>query len=416
MDIAVLDWLNLIVRWAHVIVGIAWIGSSFYFVWKDNSLTPSADDPEQKRLQGEIWMVHGGGFYHAQKYKVAPSHLPEDLHWFKWESYSTWLTGMALLAIVYYLAGPSVLLPLDSQLGYLAGITVGLGLLAGGWLVYDGLCRSPVARDDRLLGLAVVGLIVAITYAALWLLNDRAAFLHVGAAMATIMTANVFFTIIPNQKKIVAAMRAGQTPDPKLGLAGKQRSVHNTYLTLPVVFLMLSNHYPMIYGHPYAGVLLLAICALGALVRHAFVLRHTGRMPVWLLPASGAAMAVLIVGAAGVKTLAPSDAPASLDAGGGTGGDAGGGSGGDASHLQPVAMAIVEQRCTACHAQEPSYRGFDAPPKGIVLESPAQVRRWSASVLQQSVDSHAMPIGNVTQMQPEERALLDRWLRQTNSP
>ena len=398
MELAILDWLNLIARWAHVIVGIAWIGSSFYFVWKDNSLTPSADDPKQKRLQGEIWMVHGGGFYHAQKYKVAPRHLPEDLHWFKWESYSTWLTGMALLAIVYYLAGPSVLLPLDSQLGYGAGIAVGLGLLAGGWLVYDGLCRSPVAKDDRLLGLAVVALIVAITYLALWLLSERAAFLHVGAAMATIMTANVFFTIIPNQKKIVAAMRAGETPDPKLGLAGKQRSVHNTYLTLPVVFLMLSNHYPMVYGHPYAGVLLLAICALGALVRHAFVLRHTGRMPVWLLPATGAAMAVLIVGAAGVQTLQPTDAPAAAEAGG-------------TDPLQPVAMAIVQQRCTVCHAREPSYQGFDAPPKGIVLETPAEVRRWSSSVLQQSVDSHAMPIGNVTQMQPEERELLARWLR-----
>jgi len=402
MDIAILDWLNLIARWAHVIVGIAWIGSSFYFVWKDNSLTPTADDPEQKRLQGEIWMVHGGGFYHAEKYKVAPSHLPEDLHWFKWESYSTWLTGMALLAIVYYLAGPSVLLPVGSGLSYSSGIAVGLGLLAGGWLVYDVLCRSPVARDDRLLGLAVVALLVAVTYAALWLLSDRAAFLHVGAAMATIMTANVFFVIIPNQKKIVAAMRAGETPDPKLGLAGKQRSVHNTYLTLPVVFLMLSNHYPSVYSHPYAGVLLLAICALGALVRHAFVLRHTGRMPVWLLPASGAAMAVLIVGAAGVKTLAPNEAPAAAEASGG------------ASHLQPVAMAIVAQRCTSCHAEEPSYQGFDAPPKGIVLETPAQVRRWQASVLQQSVDSHAMPIGNVTQMQPEERALLARWLRETN--
>ncbi|MBK1667286.1 hypothetical protein CKO28_04415 [Rhodovibrio sodomensis] len=399
MELAILDWLNLIARWAHVIVGIAWIGSSFYFVWKDNSLTPTADDPQQKRLQGEIWMVHGGGFYHAQKYKVAPSHLPDELHWFKWESYSTWLTGMALLAIVYYLAGPSVLLPVGSTLSYPVGIAVGLGLLAGGWLVYDGLCRSPIARDDRLLGLAVVALIVAITYAALWLLSDRAAFLHVGAAMATIMTANVFFTIIPNQKKIVAAMRAGETPDPKLGLTGKQRSVHNTYLTLPVVFLMLSNHYPMVYGHPYAGVLLLAICALGALVRHALVLRHTGRMPAWLLPAGGAAMAALIVGAAGVKTLAPGDAPAAAEANR------------EASHLRPVAMAIVQQRCTACHAREPSYQGFDAPPKGIVLETPAQVRRWSASVLQQSVDSHAMPIGNVTQMQPEERALLARWLR-----
>jgi uncharacterized membrane protein len=347
-------------------------------------------------------MVHGGGFYHAQKYKVAPRHLPEELHWFKWESYSTWLTGMALLAIVYYLAGPSVLLPAESELGYAGGVAVGLGLLAGGWLVYDGLCRSPVAKDDRVLGAAVVALIVALTYLALWLLNDRAAFLHVGAAMATIMTANVFFTIIPNQKKIVAAMRAGETPDPKLGLAGKQRSVHNTYLTLPVVFLMLSNHYPTVYGHPYAGVLLLAICALGALVRHAFVLRHTGRMPVWLLPASGAAMAVLIVGAAGVKTLAPNEAPAAAEATGG------------ADHLRPVAMTIVEQRCTVCHAREPSDRGFDAPPKGIVLETPAQVRRWSSSVLQQSVDSHAMPIGNVTQMQSEERALLARWLRETN--
>lgn len=406
MDLALLDWLNLLGRWIHLIVGIAWIGSSFYFVWQDNSLEAAADDPERRRLHGEIWMVHGGGFYHARKYKVAPPGLPQHLHWFMWEAYSTWLSGFALLVIVYYLSGPAFLLPPGSPLGHLGGVAVGLGSLTGGWIVYDLLCRSPLGRSDRLLAVAVVALVAVLTFALTQVLSGRAAFLHVGAMLGTIMVANVFFVIIPNQRRMVAAMRRGETPDPVLGLKGKQRSVHNTYITLPVLFLMISNHYPAIYAHPWSWALLLAIGAVGALVRHAFVLRHGGRMRPWMLPAAGVAMLVVVVVTAATRSLAP--APAAASASGGAAGPAGG--------LGPVAMAIVAQRCTACHAATPTFEGFDAPPKGVVLETAEDVRRWSGPVAAQAVHGEAMPLGNLTEMQPEERALLGRWLSAMEDP
>lgn len=396
MDLALMDWLNMVGRWIHLIVGIAWIGSSFYFVWQDNSLEATADDPERKRLHGEIWMVHGGGFYHAKKYKVAPPGLPEHLHWFKWEAYSTWLSGMALLVIVYYLTGAAAMLPPGSGLGWGGGVAVGLASLAGGWLAYDLMCRSPLGRDDRLLAVGVVVLVTVLTVVLTQVLAGRAAFLHVGATLGTIMVGNVFFVIIPNQRRMVAAMRKGEVPDPVWGLKGKQRSVHNTYFTLPVLFLMISNHYPALYGHPYSWALLLAIGAVGALVRHAFVLRHGGRMRPWMLPAAGAALVAVMVATAATRSLAPAPAVAETSA--------------EADPLAPVALAIVEARCTACHAAAPTFEGFDAPPKGIVLETAADLRQWSGPVLEQAVRSEAMPLGNVTTMQPEERALLGRWL------
>ncbi|GAA0583412.1 urate hydroxylase PuuD [Caenispirillum bisanense] len=401
MDLALLDWLNLIGRWIHLIVGIAWIGSSFYFVWQDNSLEPTADDPDRKRLHGEIWMVHGGGFYHAKKYKVAPPDLPAHLHWFKWEAYSTWMSGMALLAIVYYLSGPAIMLPPGSGLGHAGAVAVGLGALAGGWIVYDLMCRSPLGRDDRWLAVGVVVFVTLLTWGLTQVLAGRAAFLHVGATLGTIMVGNVFFVIIPNQRRMVDAMRRGETPDPVLGLKGKQRSVHNTYFTLPVLFLMISNHYPALYGHPYSWAVLLGVGAVGALVRHAFVLRHGGRMRGWMPPAAAAAMVAVMVATAASRSLAPTPAVAA----GGAGADA------DAADtLGPVVLRIVEQRCTACHAAAPSFDGFDEAPKGIRLETLADLRQWSGPVIEQAVTGEAMPLGNVTDMQPEERALLGRWL------
>lgn len=399
MDAALIDWLNLIGRWIHLITGIAWIGTSFYFVWQDNSLTATADDPKRERLHGEIWMVHGGGFYHARKYKVAPPGLPEHLHWFKWEAYSTWLSGMALLAVVYYLSGPAILVPPGSGLSHGAAVAIGLGGLALSWIVYDLLCRSPLARDDRWLAAAVVALVAVLAYAMTALLSGRAAFLHVGAAHGTIMVGNVFFVIIPNQRRMVEALRRGETPDPALGRRGKQRSVHNTYFTLPVLFLMISNHYPAVYGHPHAWLLLLGLAAIGAAVRHAFVLRHTGRMRPWMLPSAAAAMAVLVTATALTRegpVASTAVAAVEVEA--------------DADPLAPVVMAIVRERCTACHAAAPTFPGFEAPPKGVVLETPADLRQWAGAVIAQSVASEAMPVGNVTEMQPEERALLGRWL------
>jgi uncharacterized membrane protein len=400
MDLALMDWLNLVLRWIHLIVGIAWIGSSFYFVWQDNSLEATADDPERKRLQGEIWMVHGGGFYHAKKYKVAPPDLPQHLHWFKWEAYTTWMSGMSLLVVVYYLSGPAFLLPLGSELGYLGGIAVGLGSLIGGWVVYDLICRSPLGKDDRILALSVVAFIAVLTYVLTHVLSGRAAFLHVGATLGTIMAANVFHVIMPNQRKTVAAMQAGQTPDPIWGLKGKQRSVHNTFVTLPVLFLMISNHYPGLTEHPYSWLVLLAVAAIGAAVRLAFVLRHTGRMKPWMLPACLVAFLAVIGATAATRDLGGAPVSAPLAEGEEAAPDT----------LEPVVMAIVAARCQTCHSRKPTYEGFDEPPKGVVLETPADLRHWAGPVLVQAVHGETMPLGNLTQIRPEERALLGQWL------
>lgn len=401
MELPGLEWLNLIARWIHLIVGIAWIGSSFYFVWQDNSLLPTKDDPERKTLQGDIWMVHGGGFYHARKFKIAPPDLPSHLHWFKWEAYSTWLSGFALLVLVYYLGGATYMMPAGGDLSQGAAVAIGLGALAGSWLVYDLLCRSPLGRDDRWLAVAVVVLVAVLSYAMTHLLSGRAAFLHVGAALGTIMVANVFFVIIPNQRRSVNAMRAGETPDPVWGMKGKQRSVHNTYFTLPVLFLMISNHYPIAYDHPHSWLVLLALAAVGAAVRHVFVLRHTHRAKAWMLPAVGAAMVAVILAVTATRTLnAPATAsttaePLTAEA---------------AGSLTPVVTAIVQSRCTACHAAQPTWEGFDAAPMGVVLETPEHIRHWAAKIHEQAVASEAMPLGNVTEITPEERALLGRWI------
>ncbi len=403
MDGNDLEWLRLIARWIHLIVGISWIGASFYFVWQDNSLEPVPEDPEQKRLQGDVWMVHGGGFYNARKYKVAPTNLPENLHWFKWEAYSTWLSGISLLILVYYLAAGIYMLPPGSTFSPLAAVGIGVGSLVGSWVVYDLMCRSPLGRDDRLLAVAVTVLIAVLAYGLCHLLSGRAAFLHVGAAMGTIMVANVFVVIIPNQRRTVDQMLRGETPDPRYGRAGKQRSVHNTYFTLPVLFLMISNHYPVVTGHPWNWAVLLALTALGAAVRQVFVLRHTGQAQAWMLPAAGIALAVIVSVAAVNGTAdtasAPTTSQASVQDGDG--------------EVVPIAVvqAIVQARCVACHAAKPSYDGFSAPPNDVKLETADEIRRWAALIDRQAVRTQTMPLGNVTNMQTEERALLGAWLR-----
>ncbi|ODU96090.1 MAG: hypothetical protein ABT00_02750, partial [Bordetella sp. SCN 68-11] len=293
MEAYILDWANLLLRWLHLITGIAWIGSSFYFVWLDNSLT-KPQDPEliEKGVSGELWAVHGGGFYNPQKYLVAPRRLPEHLHWFYWESYSTWMSGFALLVALYLFNAQTYLIDRNVfDWGPVAAVVAALCFLVVGWLVYDIICRvaGTDERADRKVGIAVALFVAASAWLACHLFAGRAAFLIVGAMIATIMSANVLMVIIPGQRKVVAAMRAGEPVDPIHGKLGKQRSVHNTYFTLPVLFAMLSNHYSMVYSAPHNWLVLIAMMLAGALIRQFFVLRHKGVTNPWY-PAAGIAL------------------------------------------------------------------------------------------------------------------------------
>jgi uncharacterized membrane protein len=382
------EWLNLAIRWLHLTAGIAWIGSSFYFVWLDNHLTaPAAGD-----ASGELWSVHGGGFYHNQKYQVAPSAMPERLHWFKWEAYFTWLSGFSLLVLVYYVGAQSFLIDPDkAALSPAAGIAIGLASLAAGWLVYDGLCRSPVGASNLMLGLFWF---VCLLWAA-WLLDRlfsaRAAYLHVGAIIGTAMVANVFFVIIPNQRKVVADLIAGRTPDPKLGAAAKQRSLHNNYMTLPVLFIMISHHYPMTYGAQRPWLVLALLGLAGVAVRHVFNLRGRGRPTGWAI-AVAAAPALASVTYVTLEKRAPAAALA-----------------GQAVTFAEVGP-IVERRCAACHSPHPTDRGFASPPGGLVLDSYEHVKAAAARVKARAVDTQTMPLANKTGMTPAERQALGAWI------
>lgn len=376
----------LLLRWLHLIVGIAWIGSSFYFVWLDNSLRPPTDPELQaKGVGGELWAVHGGGFYNPQKYLVAPKHLPSDLHWFKWESYSTWLTGFFLLGVLYYSQAATYMVdPAKAALAPGQAIGIGVATLVGGWLVYDGLCRLLMQRSLLLFGALYFAFVVAVAFGLTHLLSGRAAFLHVGAMIATTMSANVFFWIIPGQKKTVAAMQRGETPDPIHGQRAKQRSVHNNYLTLPVLFCMISNHYAFTYSHPQAWAVLALIFLAAVLIRHFFNLRHKGVLA-WQYPAAGAAIL------AGVFIwLAP--APLAVAANAPT-----------LAQVEP----IITARCAGCHAEHPTL--MPAAPAGVLLDTPEHIRTQAPRVIVQAVKLKAMPLGNVTAMTPAERDTLAAW-------
>jgi uncharacterized membrane protein len=389
MEAYVVDWLNLLVRWLHLIAGIAWIGASFYFVMLDSSLVPPARPEDAKRgVFGELWAVHGGGFYVSQKFPTGPKGEPltENLHWSKWEAYTTWLSGMALLALIYWLgAGTYLIDGTVMPLSTAAAIAISIGALVAGWLVYDGLCRALEGRE-ALLAALLFAFVMGSAWALFHLFSARAAYLHVGAMIGTMMVGNVFFHIIPGQKRTVADIRAGHAPDPRPGIVGKQRSVHNTYFTLPVLFVMISNHYPMTYGHPRAWLVLVCLLLLAAYVRHFFNLRHRGRT-VWVIPA---------IAAVGALALAVAIAPERR-------------SGSDDVSFRDI-KAIVDARCVACHAEKPRQEGIAVAPKGVVLESPAQIAQNAAAIRQQAVASHAMPLGNLTNMTDDERARLGAWI------
>ena len=390
MEAYVLDWVNLLLRWAHVVVAIAWIGSSFYFVFLDNSLLkPDAPDLKEKGVDGELWAVHGGGFYNPQKYLVAPPALPAHLHWFYWESYSTWLTGFALFTVLYLWQASTFLIdPRVHAWPPAAAILAALAFLAVFWLVYDGICRVFGRRvhGDRIVGAAVAVVVVAGAWLACQLFAGRAAFLLAGAMMATAMSANVFFWIIPGQRTVIAQMRAGEPVDPVHGQRAKQRSVHNTYFTLPVLAAMLGNHYGFLYGAKHNWAVLVLVMGAGALIRHAFVVRHKARVQGKRVPWEFAvAGTVMLLGVA--VWLAPASRPAAQTA-------------------QPVTFAQVQQvigtRCVMCHNEQLAN-------KNVRLDSPAAIALHTQQVYQQAVVLKLMPLNNATGITEDERGLLKRW-------
>ena len=396
-----LDWANLLLRWAHVIVAIAWIGSSFYFVWLDNSLTPPTDPKlKEQGVGGELWAVHGGGFYNPQKYLGAPKQLPAHLHWFYWESYSTWLTGFGLFTVLYlFNAGTFLIDKTVYDWSPLVAVHAALGFLVGFWLIYDLLCRTVgrMPGKDGLLGALVFGVVVAASWLACQLFAGRAAFLLVGAMMATAMSANVFFWIIPGQRKVVAAMKAGEPVDPVHGQRGKQRSVHNTYFTLPVLFAMLSNHYGWAYSHAHNWLVLVLIMLAGALIRQFFVARHktevAGKPAPWGWAAAGVAV---LLGVAVWLAPAPSKSAAPTVAAE------------TPQQLTAKAQAIIGQRCVMCHNAQIAN-------KGVRLDSPEAIATRAQAIYQQVVALRAMPLNNATQITEDERATLGRWYQATSA-
>ena len=384
-----LDWANLFIRWGHMIAGIAWIGTSFYFVALDFSLRKEPHIPPG--VGGEAWEVHGGGFYHVRKYLTAPETLPKDLIWFKWEAYLTWVTGFLLLVVLYYLQADSYLIdPNVMPLTQWQAIGLSLGSLALGWVLYTALCKSPIGRNTGLLAVCLFAMLLAFAYGYTHLFSGRGAFIHIGALIGTIMAANVFMVIIPNQRKITASLLKGEKPDPRLGAIGKQRSLHNTYLTLPVLAMMVSNHFPMITDNAHAWLLAGLIILSGGLARHFLVRTEVGDAHAdlaWTLPLIGGLLAVgLILTQPGKLVLFQ----------------------GEVSDAE--ALSIVQSRCAACHAEHPTDPTIKVAPKGVHLETLEQLKRYAAQVEVQAVQNKAMPLGNRTGMLDEERAKLGIWI------
>jgi uncharacterized membrane protein len=387
----VTEWASLIFRWLHVVAAVGWIGSSFYFIHLDLSLKPGRDLPDG--VKGEAWQVHGGGFYRIVKYLVAPAAMPDELTWFKWEAYTTWLSGFVLMIIVYYLEADLFLV--DKSVLELTPLQAGLFSfvsLAVAWLLYEAACRSGLARHELPFALGGYLFLVGLTYAFTHVLSGRGAFNQIGAIIGTIMVANVFATIIPNQKKIVAALLKGETPDPQLGEAGKQRSVHNNYLTLPVIVLMISNHYPLLFATRYNWVIVAIVLALGPVIRHFFNQRHADKpSPWWVWGVAALGMIVIaLLSAAGPRQALSSVLPG--------------------SQKFAAVEEIVSTRCSMCHAAEPVWEGIVTAPKGIMLDQAGHIRRYARLIGRNAAWSNAMPPGNVTEMTPEERATIAAWL------
>lgn len=392
MESYILDWLNLLFRWMHIVIGAAWIGASFYFNWLNHNIRPPENDAPG--IKGELFAVHGGAFYQVLKYDGAPEKLPKTLHWFKYEAYFTWVTGIFLLAIVYYWNAEIYLIDKNVMaLQPWQAVGISVACVTGSWLVYDLMCRSPLSQKSGLLSIIGGVSLTGMAYFLTQCFSGRAAFIHMGVIIGTIMAANVFFVIIPNQRKMVDAMIKGEEPDVTKGQAGALRSLHNNYLTLPVLFIMVSNHFPMTYGHTFNWAVLAMLAMIGGVVRHHFNLKSKGRAQVWVLPAAAVALVALAL------VSRPTT---------------GGGHGHEAPReVQQVSFAQVQpvfnQRCVPCHAAKPSFPGMNAPPLGSMLETYAQAHALKAKI-KTNVSTKIMPPGNVTELTPEERFMIMDWV------
>ena len=380
------EWLNLLLRWIHFIVGVAWIGASFYFNWLENNL--ERDPPQEAGIAGNLWAVHGGGFYHLKKFKVGPDQLPQHLHWFKWEAYTTWLSGITLLAVVYYFNARLFLIdPAVHDLGPAQAIIIAVVSVFGSWFVYDGLCRTPLRNAPLLLSAAIFFYLALLAWFLSEVFSGRGAYIHVGAAIGTMMVGNVFFVIIPAQREMVNALNEKRDIDPIYGANGLLRSTHNNYFTLPVLFIMISNHFASTYGHAWNWLVLILLSVISVSVRHYFNLRNVIKSLWWILPAAFAAMLLIM-------WLTAPRIEGDADQGG--------------VDLNAV-QAVVQLRCTGCHSNSPTQPGFTAPPLGLILDTMEQIQANRDRVLQAAVVTRTMPVGNLTGMTDEERNLLAAW-------
>ena len=394
------EWVELAVRWLHVTTAMAWIGSSFYFIALDLGLRKTPSLPPL--AHGEEWQVHGGGFYHIQKYLVAPELLPEHLTWFKWESYTTWISGFGMLFLVYYLGANLYLIdPTIADLSQTQAIAISLASLAFGWIAYDLICKSRFGDDNTRLMIGLYIILVGMAWGYTQVFTGRAALLHLGAFTATIMSANVFMIIMPNQRIVVADLKAGRTPDPKYGKIAKQRSTHNNYLTLPVLFLMLSNHYPLVFATQYNWLIASLVFLMGVTIRHWFNTKHARKgNPHW----TWFVTAIIFILIAWLSTAPMRHRPEEAALSGPALTYA------SAQDFEQV-VSIVQGRCSMCHAAEPAYEGIYWPPKDVVLETPAQIAAEAKRIYTQSGLTHAMPPANLSYMEDPERALIRHWFQ-----
>ncbi|KKD00859.1 MULTISPECIES: urate hydroxylase PuuD [Photobacterium] len=420
MDPHMTEWLNLAIRWVHMIVGIAWIGASFYFVWLENNL--NRVNPKTG-LSGDLWAIHGGGIYHLEKYKLAPPSMPENLHWFKWEAYFTWITGVLLLGVVYYLNADIYLVAPGSGLSATASVALGVGSLAAGWIIYSLLCDSALGKKPMLLGIILFFGLVAAAYGLSQVFSGRGAYIHVGAIIGTIMVGNVFFVIMPAQRGLVKAIEENREPDPVLPAKGLLRSRHNNYLTLPVLFIMISNHFPSTYGSEYNWLILAGLAVFSILVRHYFNTRHGSQQFAWTVPVAALGMiALAFVTSPYASRMGETSAPAasapavevkaeSATAQAETG---------TAAAAQPASSGVsfaqvnevIQERCSVCHSAQPTHAAFSTAPAGVILDTPEEIKVNAPRIVAQSVQTKVMPLGNLTQMTDDERKLIGTWVKQ----
>ena len=388
------DWLDLIVRWIHVIVGIAWIGTSFYFNWLDSRLDKDID---KENIEGELWSVHSGGFYNIHKLKEPPKKFPKELHWFKWEAYTTWISGFVLLIIVYYLNAEGLMIDKNvNDITPFTAIIISIIFLISSWFLYDLLCKSKLLNQTALFTTICFIISVIVCYFLTKIYGSRAAYIHVGASLGTIMALNVFRVIIPSQKNMVNAALSNQKPDMSMANSAKTRSIHNNYMTLPVLFIMISAHYPFTYGHKYNWLILALISVIGALVRHYFNLRNKKQYKPWILPVAAIGMALLIFYTALPKIISNQN--------------------NDVLSNEKISFIeinnIIKYRCSVCHAKNPTAEGIDSPPKGIVFDSAEDILNNLSIIQSQAIDSDVMPPGNMTGITQQERDKLLLWIQQ----